>query len=418
MACLDGQVVPDEAVTDPTSFPHLTMAGGEPFRVLLVGNYAPDRQFSMQRFATLLHEGLAARGVAVTLIQPPVAAGRRFARPQGPGKWIGYVDKFLLFPPRLRRAVRQTAAGQTVVHICDHSNAMYVPWVRHLPHVVTCHDLLAVRSARSEFAETSTRWSGRILQAWIVRGLRQADTVVSDSNATRADVLRIAGTPPERASVIYPGVSQSFRPTSPDAAAPHVRALARRGGFILHVGGSNWYKNRAGLLKIYAALVDRLPGAPPLVVAGKPLAPDIRALASASGLSGRIIELDSLTDTDLAALYSSAALLLFPSLAEGFGWPVLEAMACGCRVVTSDRAPLTEIGGAAATYIDPEQHSGAAAIVVCVLAESGAERQALVAAGYARAADFRADNMVECYLRAYRALLAADRPSTRHSTSD
>jgi glycosyltransferase involved in cell wall biosynthesis len=381
------------------------MTGGEPFHVLLVGNYAPDRQFSMLRFATLLYEGLAARGVPVTLIQPPVVVGRRFARPRRPGKWIGYLDKFLLFPPRLRRAARRSPAGQTVVHICDHSNAMYAPWVRHLPHLVTCHDLQAVRSARSEFAETNTRWSGRILQAWIVRGLRQSDTVVCDSGATRADLLRIAETPAERVGVIHPGVSQAFRPTALTAASAHVRDLADRGGFILHVGGNNWYKNRVGLLKIYAALVDRLPGAPPLVVAGKPLPPDIRALASTPGLSGRVIEFADLTDSDLAALYSSAALLLFPSLAEGLGWPVLEAMACGCRVVTSNRAPLTEVGGAAATYIDPQRHSEAAAVVANVLAESHADRQAHVAAGYAQAAQFRLDKMIDGYLRTYRAVL-------------
>src|SRR6185436_11319200 len=170
---------------------------------------------------------------------------------------------------------------QTVVHICDHSNAMYAQWLRGIPHVVTCHDLIAVRSALGEFPAAPTRWTGRRLQAMVRRGLQQADRIVCDSDATRRDVQRIvrAG----EYTVIHPGVSRAFKRIDADEALSRLERLEPAGGdaagwrraisapYLLHVGGNQWYKNRAGLIESYAALVARMPAAPPLVVVGKPL---------------------------------------------------------------------------------------------------------------------------------------------------
>ncbi len=389
--------------------------------VVLVGNYAPDGQASMTRFATLMRDGLAARGVRVTPVQPRVVAAGRRAAAHGAGKWLGYVDKLLLFPPALRRAAREEPGERLVVHICDHSNAVYVPWVRHVSHVVTCHDLLAVRSARGEFDATRTRWSGRVLQAGIVSGLRGAGAIVCDSEATRADVRRIVR---DTAHVgrIHPGVSGAFTPKAGAAAAPEVRAFASGGRpYILHVGGNQWYKHRAGVVAIYRRLVADLADPPLLVFAGRPVSTDLRATITRAGLGARVHDIPDLTDADLAALYSSAALLLFPSLAEGFGWPVLEAMACGCRVVASGRAPLTEIAGDAATFVDPTDIPGAAATVAHVLDESPAARAEYVAAGLARASRFGVDRMIDGYLRVYRALLAGqplEHVARPHDTDD
>jgi glycosyltransferase involved in cell wall biosynthesis len=294
------------------------MSGDRQLRVVLVSNYVADEQRSMQRFADMLHNELTAGGVDVQTWRPPAYIGGP-ASSRGLGKWLGYVDKYVLYPPRLRKGARQQAATPTVVHVCDHSNAMYVPWLRRIPHVVTCHDLIAVRAALGEFAAERTRWSGRRLQQMIRRGLRQADRIVCDSDATRRDAQRIIRQ--DDYAVIPPGVSPEFfrlqadealkrmEPMRPAACDPVTWGRIVSGPYLLHVGGNQWYKNRAGLIDTYAALVDRMPGAPPLVIVGKPLTRELTLTIAERSLQGQVVALPAIGDRELAAVYSRAALL-------------------------------------------------------------------------------------------------------------
>src|SRR5881409_3777306 len=150
--------------------------------VLLIGNYPPDRQQSMRRFGTMMLQGLNNSGIAAKLIAPQA----RFGKFRGAGsfvaKWLGYIDKFVLFPRQLQTALAKEKPS--VVHICDHSNAMYDGWIEHVPVVVTCHDLLAVRGALGEETNCPASPTGKILQRWILRGLRRASEVVCESQAS------------------------------------------------------------------------------------------------------------------------------------------------------------------------------------------------------------------------------------------
>lgn len=115
-------------------------------KILLLGNYTPSQQQSMLRFGDLMCSLLRESGHDVRVVQAfPVLCKLRQAE-TGAGKWLGYVDQFLLFLPRLKRE----AAWADVVHICDQANAVYVPRLVGKPHLVTCHDVLAIRSALGE----------------------------------------------------------------------------------------------------------------------------------------------------------------------------------------------------------------------------------------------------------------------------
>src|SRR5262249_48096481 len=138
--------------------------------VLLIGNYPLDRQQSMQRFGTMMLQGLGNAGISAELIAPRPRFGKFRALGSFIAKWLGYVDKFLLFPRELRARVAKLKPA--VVHICDHSNAMYRSTVRDAPVVVTCHDLLAVRGALGEETNCPASFTGKILQRWILDGLR------------------------------------------------------------------------------------------------------------------------------------------------------------------------------------------------------------------------------------------------------
>src|SRR5262249_8836108 len=153
-----------------------------------IGNYPLDRQQSMQRFGTMMLHGLNDAGVAAKLIAPWPCLGKFSAAGNFVTKWLGYIDKFVLFPRQLRSALRERPA---IVHICDHSNAMYVRWIDNVPVVVTCHDLLAVRGALGEETDCPASFTGKFLQRWILRGLQRADEIMCVSHATETDARRL-----------------------------------------------------------------------------------------------------------------------------------------------------------------------------------------------------------------------------------
>ncbi len=365
-------------------------------RILLVANYQPDRQRSMARYAELLCEELRKRGHTVRLTRPgPIAT--RFVGAGNPlFRWLAYLDKFVFFPPLLRPRARHA----DVVHVCDHSNSCYLRWTGRTPNVITAHDVLAIRSALGHFQQNPTRRSGVLLQRWILRGLARARRIICVSEKTRRDLETILSAPP-RMEVVANAVDRAFTPARPEEVAA-VRAslgLAPEEQYLLHVGNDNWYKNRPGVLRIMAELRKHpLFRNTRLVMVGPALPPALRKAAQA--LDGAVVQCVAPPDEQLRALYTGALTLLFPSLEEGFGWPILEAQACACPVITSDRSPMTEIAGNAAIFIDPEDAAGAAAAIASRMGDLDALREA----GLANVRAYSPENMADRWYEIYREL--------------
>ena len=369
-------------------------------KILLLGNYVNNRQESMQRFAELMREGLTVAGHEVRLVRPPLVFGRLRRSETGLGKWLGYADRFVLYPAILRRQLRWA----DVVHICDQANAVYIPYLLGKPHVLTCHDMLAIRAAFGEIAESPTGWTGRIYQRWILSNLRKAQAVACVSRQTEEELQRLAGLSGKRVTIVPNALNYPYHPMEKDEARAHLNNLGIVGPspFFLHVGGNQWYKNRIGVLRIFAELVKH-PGyeAHRLVMAGKPWTAEMRQLTHDLGLREHVVELVEVSNEDLCALYSTAEALLFPSLAEGFGWPIIEAQACGCAVITTSRAPMTEVSGGAAVFIDPAQPEQSAAAI----ASMWPRRDELVQAGSLNARRYELSNMIDGYLGAYTSVI-------------
>ena len=196
--------------------------GGRAITVLLIGNYEVDRQESMQRFANVLADNLPSHGVAVEVCRPAPFFGLLRPSAAGIGKWLGYLDKFLLFPFSLKRRIRKCRkclgenSRELIIHICDHSNAFYTQYLHGARHLVTCNDMLAIRSAKAEIRQNPTRWSGRILQAMILRGLNRAQVLACISEATRRDVLRLSTQPASRVQVVHMGQNHRYKPVPRD----------------------------------------------------------------------------------------------------------------------------------------------------------------------------------------------------------
>jgi glycosyltransferase involved in cell wall biosynthesis len=315
--------------------------------VLLIGNYPLDRQQSMDRFARMMLDGLASAGVAAELIRPQPFFGRFRYAGRTCAKWLAYLDKFALFPVQLRRRLKNAPA---LVHICDHSNAMYAKQIRGLPVVTSCHDLLAVRGALGEQTDCPASLTGKLLQRWIVKGLRAATLIACVSRATLEDARRLVlrGDAKPDLQLISLGLSYPYRKLSADEARARLARFSPLGTdtpFVVHVGSNLRRKNREGVLRIFARCEAQWNGL--LVFAGEPLSDALRSLGRQLGIIDRILEVPDATNEILEALYNCATALLFPSRFEGFGWPIIEAHACGCPVICSDCPPLSEVAGEA-----------------------------------------------------------------------
>ncbi|HYJ05242.1 MAG TPA: glycosyltransferase family 1 protein [Chthoniobacterales bacterium] len=370
--------------------------------ILLIGNYPLDRQQSMQRFAMMMLLGLTAAGVSAELVQPFPFFGRFSYAGRFVGKWLAYLDKFVLFPRALAKKMRDRPA---VVHICDHSNAMYASAIRDVPTVVTCHDMLAVRGALGEQTETPASATGKRLQRWILRGLENSTAVACVSRATLADAHRLIRCDHGKPTLeqITLGLSYPYRMLRPEEARARlaeIPALAANAQFALHVGSNLTRKNREGVLRIFAHCKDTWNGS--LIFAGDPLSPALRSLAAELGVFDRIVEVPNASSELLEALYNCATALLFPSTFEGFGWPIAEAHACGCPVLCADREPMSEVAGDAGLLHSVEDEQGFAADLLRLT--DPAERARWSAKALENAKRFSTARMIAEYTKVYRSL--------------
>lgn len=378
-------------------------------RLLSLGNYARDGQESMLRFAALLRQQLPARGVDMTACDPAVRLGALAGSTvHGAGKWAGYLDKYLGFLGPLAWRLRRERPA--LVHIADHSNALYVPWIRRIAPrvrvVVTCHDLLAVRYALEEAdAEYRVGASGRAQQRAILAGLQRADLVVCDSEATRRDAERLVtrGQARPQLRVVPLCLNHPYRPLDRTEAEARLRrsapAVPLDRPWFLHVGSSQPRKNRPLLVRLLARLADWQGVA---VFAGERLTAAQWELARELGVAGRIVEVAGPDEPTLEALYARAAALVFPSRAEGFGWPVLEAQACDCPVVCSDVEPLPEVAGPDGAWVVPLDDLDAYAHALREILRTPTTRQAAARSNVARHAP---EVMIAAYLDAFAAAL-------------
>lgn len=271
--------------------------------------------------------------------------------------------------------------------------AHVIPLVHPPRCVVTVHDLGYLAFPESHTPrrhlelELTTRWS-----------LAAARRVIAISQATRMALIRHYGADPDRISVIYHGLSNQFRPASAEAIAEVRARYGLERPYFLYVGTIQPRKNLDRLITAFARMYQREETSaywpnpaqrPLLVIGGKRgwLSEAIERRAREAG-AGELVRLPGyLPDADLPALFSGALAFVFPSLYEGFGMPVLEAMACGAPVLTSNSSALPEVAGDAALLVDP-QDTEAITAGLLRLAGDPDLRADLRRRGLARAAEF------------------------------
>ncbi|KAB8197621.1 glycosyltransferase [Nonomuraea phyllanthi] len=284
---------------------------------------------------------------------------------------------------------RQT--GAEVIHAPYYS----IPLGSGLPTVVTVHDATWFtepdqHGPRASFFRSATRTA-----------VRHARRVIVPSKATRDELVRVLSADPTRIDVAYHGVDQAqFHPPSED----EIRRAALRFGlhgqsYVAFLGALDPRKNVPNLIRGFAAAVKRLDEPPALVIGGGVHEDDVDAACREVEATVRVVRPGYLRAPDLPGFLGGALVVAFPSRGEGFGLPVLEAMACGAPVLTTHNTSLPEVGGDAVAYTEPDADSIATALGD--LLGSPARRGQLREAGLARAREFTWDASAEAHLSSY-----------------
>jgi alpha-1,3-rhamnosyl/mannosyltransferase len=288
--------------------------------------------------------------------------------------------------------VEWLAGGADVVHS---ASPLLIPTAR-AAQVITVNDLHFLE--RPDHGEAEMR---RDFPALVHDHARRADHVIAISNYMAGKVISELKVLPDRVSVYSSGVPEWT------TAVARERAGKSDGSLLLFIGTLEPRKNVRGLLEAYARLRTIRPDAPPLILAGRVTDAERITLQQAARppLSGHVSVIGYVSQDERQRLYREARLLILPSLEEGFGLPVLEAMACGVPVVISNRGALPEVAGDAAEPVDPTDHAALAAEMDRLLAREQA--QDAIRKGLARASHYTWAAAASSARKAYRAAVAA-----------
>lgn len=286
-----------------------------------------------------------------------------------------------------------------------HATFNIMPAGLTMPCVTTVHDIMWLTNPEWCKARFSRPLERRFYRHGIDRALRSAAAISTVSEASRQELLRWM---PELADRVHPallGVTGEYKPVSD--AAQRLASLGLRPGkrIVLTVGQYVPYKNHEGALRIFAqACGNREDTHLVFLQRLSRNAEDLRALAQKLGIADRVQFLEAVDHASLVALYGAADCLLHPSFCEGFGLPLLEAMACGCPVVASDHSAMPEVLGSAG-LLAPVHDTAAMATALRRVLDDPALAEALRSAGLARAATFSWERFAVQNLAVYRGVL-------------
>lgn len=302
---------------------------------------------------------------------------------------------------------RVSGESATVHHVVDHSYAHLVSALGARRTVVTCHDLMPLRMADGRIPGARPARIALLAFRYAVRHLARAARVVCVSQATADDVHRYLDCEPSRLHVVHSGVADHFRaPGAERVARFRERLELPETPLLLHVGGADAYKNIEGALEVVHTLRHVHGIDCGFVKAGERLTTEQRRLGQSLGLEPWIVETGYVPEPDLPALYACCQVLLTPSHWEGFGWPALEAMACGTPAVTSDCPAFRETAGPAALQA-PATDTHALAAAAARLLQDEPSRRSAQARGLALAQRFRWDRTARELAEIYTAVAAA-----------
>lgn len=359
-------------------------------------SYVPYVLYSLTNY--LLHPGLRKK------IQPPPGACLEFVSVPVPFQVLRYLQI-----PGFRGMINEYMLGGLAADII-HSNTFCVPRIRDKKKrvVVTVYDTSVVTNPECHKKLNIVHCTSGIKEA-----VQYADRIIAISEHTKRDIIKYFNAPEELITVTHLAAGPEYREVKDAAAIRQAKnKYSLPENYILFVGSLEPRKNIKGLLKAYSIIPAGMRKAFPLVIAGAKgwLNSDIPPLLASLGIKESVRFTGYIDSADISALYSGAVLFVYPSLYEGFGLPILEAMSCGTPVVTSNTSSMPEVAGDAALLVDPLNAEELAFGMETVL-EKESLRVEMKKKGLARAASFSWDRCAKETVEVYRKVAASPKRS-------
>jgi alpha-1,3-rhamnosyl/mannosyltransferase len=309
-------------------------------------------------------------------------------------------------PVRLPLYLPTAQAALPVLAASQHLDLFHAPYFGFpllvpCPLVVTVHDFIFER--HPEFM--SIRWAYAYYRLMMTLGLLRAQGVTVVSESSRRDLRHFYRLPRATVKVAPPASDEHFRPEPPEAIAEVRRKYRLPDAFILNVGTQRPNKNLDAVVRALSRIRGEVPHSLVLVGERDPRFPDaVHEAMHQTGMADRVVRAGKVAEADLPAMYGAADALVFPSLLEGWGSPVHEAMSCGTPVITSNQSSLPEVAGDAALLVDPHDECALAAAMLRVLTDR-ALRDCLRQRGLAQAATFSWSVTARLTLELYESVL-------------
>jgi glycosyltransferase involved in cell wall biosynthesis len=319
------------------------------------------------------------------------------------------LDKSSFLGKRISRYILYTMSAKKskneINHITDH--AFLVHFLNPKNTVVTCHDLIPLVMDRM-YGRSALSPLGKKIYKYNLSGILKAKRVIAVSESTKRDLIKYLKCNEENIIVVYSGVDSRFKKEKELGDLEEIKRKYNLpdSKYLLHVGNCNWYKNIPGILHSLKMLlskdIDII-----LIKVGEQFTKEQKELINELGLNERIYHLGLLSDEELILVHKLASVLIYPSLYEGFGFPVLEAMACGTPIVASKVASLPEIVDRAGLLVDPNSSKEIFEAIYGILSNNDL-RVGLISQGLRRAEIFTWEKTAEQTFKIYEEVLASE----------
>lgn len=358
-----------------------------------IGRLVRDLVYALANYDTETDYRLFVAGVANNAMSTPPGNNFTWRTTQLSPTWLARIWHRLKVPLKVE-------AFTDNIDLYHATNFVLPPTRKHTKTIVTVHDLSFIR-----VPEAATPRLKAYLNAVVPLSIKRADHIIADSAATQKDLIELYRIKPEKISVLLSGVNECFRPID-DLTSIQDKYNLPEGPYIFSVGTVQPRKNYErvvdSLARLRAAKIDI-----DLVIAGGKgwLEGPLYRKIEETGLTEHVHMLGFVHDEDLPALYSGANCVAFPSLYEGFGFPVLESMACGTPVITSNISSLPEVAGEAALMVNPKNTDELVYALRRVI-EDQTLREKMIADGFQQAAKFTWQASAQSLVRIYREVLS------------